>query len=277
MIAITQTLQTPQSAITFVNDKSQTSLLESNHFIWLVAIMLSLATHAALFYHKNNQHNAVPDMVTQETITHVRFASISPPPITVIEPDIKPEIKPPEPVVSQPKIEKQVIEEKKPVPVIKPKAIKKNNTPKPKPKPKKTTPKPAQKKITVNKPPVKVQKTSPKPQVNKEVKRSPIVSNADQRLIEQTRKSYFALLMRHIEAHKNYPRVARKRKIEGKIIISFSLLADGSIKNLQVNGKRSILEKASKNAISNSLPMPFPPKDLSLPMKVKFTMNYFLK
>jgi len=111
----------------------------------------------------------------------------------------------------------------------------------------------------------------------KEVVVSPIPSKADQRLIEQTRKTYQALLMRHIEVHKHYPRVARKRKVEGKIQVSFTLFADGSIKNLMINGKRSILKKATKNAINNALPMPQPPKQLSLPMEIKFYMNYFLK
>ena len=107
-------------------------------------------------------------------------------------------------------------------------------------------------------------------------KPSPIVSKSDVLLIEQTRVSYQALLMRHIEVYKNYPRIARKRHIEGKILVSFNLTQGGKIKNLSVNGKKSILKKASEQAINNALPMPSPPKSLSLPMNVKFYMDYFL-
>ncbi|MCN4144990.1 MAG: energy transducer TonB [Thiohalomonas sp.] len=60
--------------------------------------------------------------------------------------------------------------------------------------------------------------------------------------------------------------MARKRKIEGEIQVSFTLLPNGDIKNLMINGKRSILKKATKNAI-----------DYALPMDIKFYMNYFLK
>lgn len=257
------------------------SLLNSNRFVWSLAIVFSLTIHYFLFFHKNKQYNALPDMVIQETITHVRFSSVTPPPITVVEPQI--EIPKPEPVIppEPTPVEEKIVAEKKPEPVIKKKVKPK---PKPKPKPKKK-PKPKPK----PKPVKKVQKVKVKPTPAaqpvahntippvKEVKISPVQSKADQRLIEQTRKSYQALLMRHIEVHKHYPRVARKRKIEGKIQVSFTLLANGDIKNLMINGKRSILKKATKNAIDYALPMPQPPKNLSLPMDIKFYMNYFLK
>ena len=71
---------------------------------------------------------------------------------------------------------------------------------------------------------------------------SPIVTKPEPR-IEQTRVTYHALLMRYIEAHKHYPRVARKRRIQGKILVSFSLLKNVTIKNLLINGKKSILKK----------------------------------
>lgn len=247
--------------------EASTSLLSSNHFIWFIAIILSLATHAVLFFQKNTQLNAVPAMVIQETITHVRFARVVPPPVTVVEPQI---------------------ERPKPEPVSTPEIIKKKTIAKPKKK-KKPSPKPKKqpkKKLIRQKPPVKVAKPqlkeqptsfNTKPQVNKEVKVSPLASRADQRLIEQSRKTYHALLLRHIEVHKHYPRVARKRKIEGKILVTFTLLANGGIKNLHINGKKSILEKATKNAINHALPMPKPPNKLSLPLEIKFTMNYFLK
>jgi len=257
------------------------SLLNSNRFVWSTAIIFSLSIHYFLFFHKNKPYNALPDMVIQKTITHVRFTSITPPPLTVVEPEI--EIPKPEPVTppEPPPVEEKVVEEKKPEPVIKEKVKPK---PKPKPKPKKKPkpkpkPKPVKKVQKVKKkptPPVQAVAQNTIPPV-KEVVVSPVQSQADKRLIEQTRKNYQALLMRHIEVHKHYPRVARKRKIEGKIQVSFTLLGNGTIKNLMINGKRSILKKATKNALNNALPMPRPPKKLSLPMEIKFYMNYFLK
>ncbi len=257
------------------------SFKENDYFIWFIALFLSVALHAA-FLIKTGNSNAAPSNIIKETITHVRFSTLAPPPVKVVEPVVeqpKPEpVVPPEPVI---------IKKPEPKPEPKKKPVKKK---KPKKKVKKPE-KPRQKKPPVKKQPVKQkpprEKQKPvaqatnsqniKPVKTQTVSASPVIAKADPRLIQQTRTSYLSLLMRHIEAHKHYPRVARKRKIEGNILVSFTLLPGGKIKNLQVIGKRSILEKASKEAVNYALPLPLPPKELSLPMEIKFKMNYFLR
>ncbi len=257
------------------------SLKENDYFIWFIALLLSIALHIA-FLIKTGNNNAAPSNIIKETITHVRFSTLAPPPAKVVEPVVeqpRPEpVVPPEPVI----IKKP---ETKPEPKKKPEKKKK-----PKKKVKKPE-KPRQKKPPVKKQPVKhkpprekqkpvaqpINSQNTKPVKTQTVSASPVIAKADPRLIQQTRTSYLSLLMRHIEAHKHYPRVARKRKIEGNILVSFTLLPGGKIKNLQVIGKRSILEKASKEAVNYALPLPLPPKELSLPMEIKFKMNYFLR
>lgn len=246
--------------------------LNKDDSIWLIAIALSLSVHFSFFLQRHKQLNAAPATVIQETITHVQFSTLVVPPVMVVEPEIVPPT--PKPVTPP---EPEVKPQPKPLPKPKPKPLKK----------KKPIPKPVVKKRQVKpKPPKKTQKPVPvkqaispatRPDAQKAIQPSPIVAKIDPRLIEQTRMTYHALLMRHIEVHKHYPRVARRRKIQGEIMVSFTLLKDGLIKNLLVNGKKSILKKASQSAIANALPMPSPPKELSLPMEVKFTMNYFLK
>ena len=253
----------------------------NDYVIWFIALVLSLSSHYILFLQRQPLIEA-PSTVIQETITHVRFATIAPAPVKVSEPEVitpRPEpISPPEPVI---------IQDKPVEPLAKPAAVKR------------TIAKPVKQKKAVIKPrPKLVQKpVKPKPptkertpEVNQQaiaqttqnkkvtmVKPSPVVAEADARLVEQTRMSYQALLMRHIEVHKKYPRVARRRNIQGKILVSFSVLADGNIKNLRLSGEKSILKKATQQAVKNALPMPTPPKDLSFPMEIKFTMNYSLK
>ena len=248
---------------------------DHDSFIWFIAAAMSLSVLSTLFFHRHNKFNAAPSTIIHETITQVRFATLAPPPVTVVEPEVEqPEVKPvipPEPVVKP---------EPEPKPRKKPEAKpKKKKKPKPKPKPKvkkpAVKPKPPQKAFK----PVEQKQTvsqNIRPEAKKTVS-SPVAATADPRLVEQTRMTYHALLMRHIEVHKRYPRAARKRKIEGVILVSFTLLKNGTINNLLINGKKSILKKATQNAINDALPMPKPPKDLALPMKVKFTMNYFLK
>ena len=257
-----------------MSDKSALqNLLKNDNFIWFVSASLSLSVFVVLFILHQQKLNAAPAVVIQETITHVKFSNIAPPPVAIVEPEIK------EPEPEKKKIEEviepePVQEEPKPIvkakPKPKPKKKKKPETKvKPKPPLKKAKPKPVKKKQKASEP--------VKPVTSKQAKPSPVVSKADLLLIEQTRVSYHSLLMHHIDVHKHYPRAARKRKIQGKILVSFTLLKGGKIKNLSVNGKRSILKKASHQAVNNALPMPSPPNSLSLPMKVEFYMNYFLK
>ena len=263
------------------------SILSHDSFVWFIAILLSCLVCSALFILRQNKLNAAPAMVIHETITHVRFSTPAAPPVSVVQP-----------VVEQPKAEPQEVEKIIPPEPVKEKPLIEKPKPKPKPgkKPKKkkkkiVKPKPplkrkiVKKKTLKAKPPLKKIKVVEKqktvsqninPDLHKVVKPSPVAAKADPRLIEQTRMTYHALLMRHIEVHKNYPRVARKRKIQGQILVSFTLLENGQVKNILINGKKSILKKASLQAINDALPMPLPPGELSLPMEVKFNMNYSL-
>ncbi len=237
------------------------SLKENDYFIWFIALLLSIALHIA-FLIKTGNNNATPSNIIKETITHARFSTLAPPPAKVVKPVI---IKKPEP---KPKPKKKPEKKKKPK-----KKVKKPEKPRQKKPPFKRKP-PREKQKPVAQP---TNSQNTKPVKTQTVSASPVIAKADPRLIQQTRTSYLSLLMRHIEARKHYPRVARKRKIEGNILVSFTLLPGGKIKNLQVIGKRSILKKASKDAVNYALPLPLPPKELSLPMEIKFKMNYFLR
>ncbi len=266
---------TPMTAPTFWQ-----SLRDNDYFIWFNALLLSLAIHV-IFFIKPGNINAAPSNVIKETITHVRFSTLAPPPVKVIEPVT--EQPRPEPVVPPKPV---VIKKPEPKSIKKPK---KRKTPKPKPKkakraiPKKPRPKPQ---AVTQKPPVEQQKKPVQQPLNAQnnqltknqpVSASPVIAKADPRLLEQTRTSYLSLLMRHIEVHKHYPRVARKRKIQGDILVSFTLLKQGKISNLQVIGSKSLLKRASMEAVHYALPLPTPPDELTLPMEIKFKMNYFLK
>ncbi len=237
------------------------SLKENDYFIWFIALLLSIALHIA-FLIKTGNNNATPSNIIKETITHARFSTLAPPPAKVVKPVI---IKKPEP---KPKPKKKPEKKKKPK-----KKVKKPEKPRQKKPPFKRKP-PREKQKPVAQP---TNSQNTKPVKTQTVSASPVIAKADPRLIQQTRTSYLSLLMRRIEDYKHYPRVARKRKIEGNILVSFTLLPGGKIKNLQVIGKRSILKKASKDAVNYALPLPLPPKELSLPMEIKFKMNYFLR
>ena len=94
--------------------------------------------------------------------------------------------------------------------------------------------------------------------------------------LENERESYLLRLLAHIDHHKFYPRIARRRGVEGEIQVAFYLRKDGSISNLQITGGSKVLRKAAKEAVQQSLSLPPPPASMSLQEQIHFGMVYRL-
>lgn len=173
----------------------------------------------------------------EETITKISLSSVS-----IAEPvpqQVVAEPTPPEPVVE--KIPEPIIE--KVVEKPKPKKIEKKVE---KPKPiKKPLEKPVEK-IVKKEPPKEmkpvekvveteavVENTNPTPSVSKAtpVPSVPQISAQQKASIED---AYLARIKAKIEKNKVYPRSAKRLKQTGKVIISFDILKDGTIKNVKI-------------------------------------------
>jgi periplasmic protein TonB len=149
-------------------------------------------------------------------------------------------------------------------------------------------------KSTPIKPIKKQKKTVAKADIKQQVK-EPKVKKVEQQLVQakpqnqgqlsenkvamliKKQEVYMQRLLAHIENRKYYPRSARSRGIEGNVLVSFELMADGGIKSLLVAGGRSILQNATRQAILNSIPLPLPPLELSVPRKIEFSIQYLLQ
>lgn len=99
---------------------------------------------------------------------------------------------------------------------------------------------------------------------------------ADALLLEQKRNEYLRRLMGHIESHKFYPQVARRRGLQAVVRISFELLADGQIRNLRVADGHKLLRGAAEEAVERALPLPIPPAAVGTPLAINFSMAYQL-
>jgi protein TonB len=215
----------------------------------LLALSLSLLLHFMLITQWPDKITAKAAIEQQEKSPLLIQLTFQKPP-----PEIIPEItQPSEAVVKQ---------------VVKPK-------PKPKPKPKKKT---KRKKAPETKPIPKpiVAETKPiTPPVEKAVvsqpPRAPIPSSVD------LRQQYLAKLLAKIEAKKYYPRIARRRNLEGKIDVSFNLSCEGKISNLAISGPHSLLRKAAGKAINAAQPLPQPPTQINCPMPIHYAMVYTLE
>ena len=106
------------------------------------------------------------------------------------------------------------------------------------------------------------------PKIKKEVQRQQVNNRIP------VRQRYFSTLLTHIEGHKYYPRSARNRGIEGSIQVSFRLLANGSITGLIASGGPSILRRAAKSSVTDALPLPLCPPEITCPMQVSYAMQF---
>ena len=130
----------------------------------------------------------------------------------------------------------------------------------------------------------KIEQKIEKKAVNKSIQRkrvvaaSPVMAEvaAKAALSEAERIDYFSRLQAHIEAHKYYPRRARKQSIEGDVEVAFRLLGNGGIDGISSTGGHRLLNHAAQKAVRQALPLPAPPAGLTLPVNVTFSMNYEL-
>jgi protein TonB len=105
---------------------------------------------------------------------------------------------------------------------------------------------------------------------------APTEPTIDEGLLEQERQRYLAGLIAHIEQHKWYPRAARRRGLQGEVKISFLLLADGSIRHIEVKKGPKLLRTAAARAVAKAEPMPMPPANIDCPFPCEFSMRFAL-
>jgi len=93
---------------------------------------------------------------------------------------------------------------------------------------------------------------------------------------KKEKEAYIQLLLAHIEAYKFYPGAARRRAIEGKLDVTFLLTETGGHYKLKINGGKTILQRAVRQALDDAQPFPKPPSSLLSNQPIAFSMYYQL-
>ncbi|GAB6043388.1 TonB family protein [Endothiovibrio diazotrophicus] len=231
--------------------------------IRLAALLLSLGAHGAVFYHFADRPLTSGGAPQQGELSRVTLRFAPEPeeaeaepeaaPEPVLEPDPEPEPEPPPPPPPKPK--------PKPAPKPKPKP-----TPKPKPKPPKVArPTPAPK------PAAAAVQAAPAP--------APVAAAAPRAADPALREAYLARLLAYIEGFKEYPRIARRRRIEGRVDVAFRLTARGGVEALTVAGGHRSLRQAAREAVERAAPLPRPASGsgVELPLTVRYAMEFRLR
>jgi protein TonB len=154
------------------------------------------------------------------------------------------------------------------------------------PKPKPPTPKPKPKPVAPQVQPKRTPPT-PKPETVVSLPVEPVTAAKPESTQPQqpaaaaatasAQETYLARLLAHIDSHKFYPRVARRRGQEGDVHVKFYLLQDGGIRALDISGGNRQLREAAERAVQAALPLPQPPTSINLQEQVSFSMQYRLK
>jgi len=94
-----------------------------------------------------------------------------------------------------------------------------------------------------------------------------------------SRADYFDMVRMKIESRKKYPEAARKRQIEGRVEVGFSIGPDGSVYDAAVvkSSRQPDLDRAALIAVKDAAPFPRPPTHLfNGPLKMTITIMFEL-
>ncbi len=194
-----------------------------------------------------------------------------------IEEPLEPEVEPIEEVIieeepePEPEPEPEVVE---PEPIPEP-IVEEKNFVEPVPVVKKIEKKPEPKKIVKKKKPKKVTK-------KKVVKKKKKASRASSRRATSTRvnpnkkSKFLAKIRAKINRAKSYPRIAQKRGMQGTVKVRFTILKNGRVGHISVNGPK-VFHNSAKRAVKKAFPINTKNAPLSLPTSVNLSLRYQLR
>ena len=228
------------------------------HFTaYTITAIIYLLVVAAIYY--SQTHHFVSSKESKEKVIQMSLSTFVPevlevPKEVVEEPVVEPEVKEviPEPivekVVEKPIVEKPKIEKKKPEKV----------------NPKKKKPVKKSKKKRVKK------KTAKKNASKKQASAKQSKSTPAQR------NKFWSALRTKIDKHKFYPRVAKKRRMEGAVKVRFTILANGNVGHISLKGPK-IFYKSARNAVKSAFPINTKKSPISLPTTINLTLHYQIR
>ena len=238
-------------------------MFKNRLFISYVATALVYLLVAALFFYLQ-QRVFVAKEVVKEQVLCLSLQTFVPEvipeqqaepqkPVTKPEPIQEPQTQE-EPVLQEePEVQKEVVPEPtvitpKPKPIVK--QVKKKSVTKKKP----------------NKPTTPNKVATPNP-----IKQQPASRQSKSSAAEQNQ--FLAAVREKINQHKSYPRIAKKRGMQGAVTVKFTILSSGKVAQITVSGPK-IFHASAKQAVQSAFPIDAKNAPLSLPTTVSITLQY---
>ena len=103
----------------------------------------------------------------------------------------------------------------------------------------------------------------------------PVVTQSPSQQKEQYKKEHFLYIKESIQSKITYPRIARKMGWQGRVLISFVICRDGSVKDIRIvksSGFKALDNNAIK-VIQKVAPFPKPPVSAELTIPVMYKLS----
>ncbi len=245
------------------------------HFTaYTITAILYLSVIAAIYY-AQTQH-FVSSKETKEKVIQMSLSTFVP--------EVKKEIVIEEPIVEEVVKEEPKVEEVVPEPVVE-KVPEQPITKKPLAK-KPVIKKPVIKKPVIKKPKKiikkkakKVKKKVTKKHSKKKHKKKSSKAQASSQQSKSThaqRNKFWSALRNKIDKHKFYPRLAKKRMMEGAVKVRFTVLANGNVGHITLKGPK-IFYNSARNAVKSAFPIDAKKSPVSLPTTINLTLRYQIR
>jgi len=223
---------------------------------------------AGTYFYIQTQY-LISDQKPQDKVIHLSLA-------TCVPEEVVPPVEEPEEIEEEePVVEEEIIKEPEPEPIVKEKPIPEKIIPKPiEPK---IIPKPIVEKIE-KKPVVKKKKKVKKkvrkkvpPKTTKGIKRTGVSKNSTAK-----KNQFLSKVRQKINQHKSYPKIAKRRGMQGVVKVRFTILANGNVGHISVSGPK-IFHRSARSAVKNAFPISTKNVPISLPESVNLTLRYQLR
>ncbi|MEA1953980.1 MAG: TonB family protein [Campylobacterota bacterium] len=237
-------------------------MFKYRHLISLFTTTLFYLLLAGSYIYLQSKY-LVADQEPEEKVMHLSLATLVP---VLEEPE---EVEKEEPVVEEelePVVEeKPIVEEIIPEPVVAkvvPKPIVKK---KPKPKVKKRVKKKAKK-----------QKAKKQKKVRKKATAKKKSSSGSKKSSKAQKNRFLSKVRAKIDRNKSYPKIAKRRGMQGSVKVRFTILRSGKVGNISVSGPK-VFHSSAKRAVKKSFPISTKNVPISLPQSVNLTLRYQLR
>ncbi len=176
--------------------------------------------------------------------------------------------------IEQPIVEEETLVEEEPV--VEPEIIKEEPEVK-----EEVTPEPIVQKV-IPKPVVKEVKKKHK--VKKKVKKKTAkktqprqkASSRQSKSSSVQKNQFLSNIRTKINKHKSYPRIAKKRGMQGTVNVKFTILSNGEVGNILVSGPK-VFHNSARNAVKSAFPVDAKNAPISLPKSINITLRYQIR